>query len=52
MLRKNVVRAVRSGQSQRSVARQFNVSEKFVRYWCKQTGMKYLMISFFVTIIH
>ncbi|MDR0338231.1 MAG: hypothetical protein LBI18_14205, partial [Planctomycetaceae bacterium] len=26
---------VREGHSRRAVSRQFNVSEKFVRYWCE-----------------
>ncbi|MDR2440335.1 MAG: hypothetical protein LBE12_13325, partial [Planctomycetaceae bacterium] len=33
-----MVRLVRDGQSRRSVVRQFNVSEKQVRYWCVRAG--------------
>jgi hypothetical protein len=39
-LRQKIVQAVRRGQSRRAVARRFNVSERFVRYWYQRAGNK------------
>jgi transposase len=38
LLRQQVVQLVRSGQSKRSVACRFNVSDKFIRRWCVRAG--------------